>query len=897
MIGNSDRIFSSVFELEQAMVEAASKGELVLTATSRLSRRVLHCYRLGRIKRKDLGWKTPTIFGFNRWIKNTFDTLWEHFRPLSRLGAFRLWDEVTQRIELPEGLRPGPSLNLRLQEAFDLLSRHGQALVGPSSGHTLADWRREVFKHFLALLEKNQYIPWTKILERVGKAVAEGRISLPENIILAGFNELANAEESLVKVLAGKSKVEIWHALKNPDQNMKVRVYATPDQECQSICAKVLKSWNSGQKRLGVVFLDQDYFKLLKRSFEELADREERPPNALRYNLTMGTPLSEHPLFQTALLPLRLLGETQPNALLSSLLFSPYVMRPQDGWDLDIKTSLWSSGGANTLKGTLLRLRDIGCPIQPLQNLSLYQKKPMKVWLQDLESLWSHLGFPISRCETDTLAKEHLLKILGELRKEVGHLEMGRNEVQTWFKAASQGIEIVEKTPETAGIQILNLVESRGLSFDRLWVVGAHGRALPQPARGLPLLDPDEIQKVEGGTVEKQWETGQHNLSCLLAAAPHVTFSRAISKDEDFPFLPCPLIPDESSHEGSPYTVDLWKDPTEEMLRIRWLREGLKGVRRRSQKLREEIEERVNFPLPKLLGVTQFEDLLLCPFKFFARNLLDLEPLEEPIVGIEPKERGGVIHKILKEFTQGLAAAAPDWPHDKGKALEFLEKTVDNILGKYLEDPFWQVECLRLLGDDESPGLLKEWLEKERERASEGWRFEVAEESFEELSIGDTGIVLNGRVDRVDSHPEKGKALWDYKTSDSPPDREVLEDMVRPQLPAYLLSLKQGHLPRLGEWSGQVKAGYITLKKASEVEIEDLKNVDWEDFLPRWKEWVKKRLEGPLKGLYSADPKPPPSSLQNEGACKHCPFPNLCDFKAQGVREEEGSEDLQEGDS
>ena len=262
-------------------------------------------------------------------------------------------------------------------------------------------------------------------------------------------------------------------------------------------------------------------------------------------------------------------------------------------------------------------------------------------------------------------------------------------------------------------------------------------------------------------------------------------------------------------------------------------------------------------------------------------------------MGIEPKERGGVIHKILKEFTQGLAAAAPDWPDDKGKALEFLEKTVDNILGKYLEDPFWQVERLRLLGDDESPGLLKEWLEKERERASEGWGFEVAEESFEELSIGDTGIVLNGRVDRVDSHPEKGKALWDYKTSDSPPDREVLEDMVRPQLPAYLLSLKQGHLPRLGEWSGQVKAGYITLKKASEVEIEDLKNVDWEDFLQRWKEWVKKRLEGPLKGLYSADPKPPPSSLQNEGACKHCPFPNLCDFKAQ--REEgEGSEDLQE---
>ena len=160
----SDQAFLSALELEQALVETVSKGGLVLTATSRLSRRVLHCFRLERIKGKEQGWKTPTIFGFNRWVINAFELLWEPFRPLSRLAALCLWDEATQGVEFMEGLRREPFLYLQLQDSFDVLMRSGQVLVGSPSGHTLADWRREVFEHFLVLLEKNRYIPWGNIL-------------------------------------------------------------------------------------------------------------------------------------------------------------------------------------------------------------------------------------------------------------------------------------------------------------------------------------------------------------------------------------------------------------------------------------------------------------------------------------------------------------------------------------------------------------------------------------------------------------------------------------------------------------------------------------------------------------------------------------------------------------
>ncbi|MDI6764642.1 MAG: PD-(D/E)XK nuclease family protein [Thermodesulfobacteriota bacterium] len=892
MAAISDQAFSSALEFEQALVEAAFRGELVLTATSRLSRRLLHCFRLARIKKGEEGWKTPAIFGFNRWVKNTYESLWEPFQPLSRLAALRLWDEATQGVKWMEELRPGPFLYLELQDSFDLLMRSGQPLVGSPSGHMLADWRREVFGHFLDLLEKNRYVPWGNILKRVGEALAEGRISLPQNIILAGFNEFSPIEESLVKSLSEKSKIYLYRTSKSPDENVRVRVYATPEQECQSVCAEVIECWNKKQRRLGVVFLDPDYFKLFKQPFEELTDREERPPDALRYNLTGGTPLSEHPLFQTALLPLRLSDEPQPNGLLSSLLFSPYARRIKQDQELAVRSTLWGQNNSETLANLLFRLSHIGCPVQPLRNLCFYKKKPLKVWLEELENLWKNLGFPLLRCETDTLAKEHLLMIVENLKSETGHLEMGRKDVLAWLNAASRGIEVVEKTPETAGIQILNLVESRGLAFDRVWVVGAHGRALPQMMGDLPFLDSDELRKIEGGTAEGQWETGQRNLSCLLASAPDVTFSRAASRGEDFPYLPCPLIPDESSQEGSQYTVDLWKRPPMEWLRARWLREGLKGLESISRESKERVSEYVNYTLTGQMRVTQFEDLLLCPFKYFAGHLLALGPLEELKIGIDPGERGEVIHKILREFTRGLAKAAPDWPDEKGKALEFLVKTIDTILGDKMKDPFWMVERLRLLGNDQFPGLLKTWLDVEQERALAGWRFEAAEESFEGLSIGETGISLRGRLDRIDSHPEKGKALWDYKTGDPPNSKEVTEWMVRPQLPAYLLAIKKGLLSRLGGWKGGTEAGYISLKRVSEVKVRGLEKVDWDNFLEKWIEGVSKRLEGPLKGVYSPDPLPPPSTPQNEGGCKHCPFPNICGLDEQ--REEEGDPSWEE---
>jgi RecB family exonuclease len=700
---------------------------------------------------------------------------------------------------------------MELQETLDILTRNGQELGGPSKGFALADWRREVSRPFLDSIESRQYIVWTELLRRVGEAVRTGRISLREEIIFAGFDELYPAERGFVGLVSEKSKVVFWQASRKREGQERVRVFATPEQECQAVCAEVLREWNQGRKHLGVVVLDPDDSGLLKRCFEELTDREERTPDGLRYNLTSGTPLSEHPLFQTAMIPLRLPDEPDPAPLLSSLLCSPYVRRLRDDWERGVRTRLWnltsSSSVGERLRDLIRRLQE-GYAVESCRP-SCQTTETHEGMAGGFERLWKSLGFPVCRCETDTLSKEHLFSIMEQLRKEAGRPGSWKRRTDGLdFPPLLEDLRLLRARQKQRGSGPQSRGSS-GLAFDHLWVVGTHGRA-PTTHPRIPFVDPDELRIIQGGTASGNGQQ-VNGTSPICWRSLLISFSRAVSQGEEAPYLPCPLIPDEDADEAC--MIDLWKEPPPEWLRARWLREGLKGLQGRPEKEQDTRQDEVKAEFPKLLEVTSFEDLLLCPFRFFAKRLLRIEPLEEALVGIEPSERGTFLHQVLQEFVAGIAVAVPDWPDDRGEAVAFLVKTVDHGLSQRPDDPFWKTERLRLLGDDRSPGLLVRWLEKERDRAREGWRFESAEGKFENLALGETGIALKGRIDRMDHHPKEGKALWDYKTGEVPAKKEVLETMVRPQIPAYLLSLRQGLLRGRASQTDQVETGYISLKR------------------------------------------------------------------------------------
>ncbi|MFA5342780.1 MAG: PD-(D/E)XK nuclease family protein [Kiritimatiellia bacterium] len=896
------RLFSSAGEFERAAIGAAAEGALVLCATARLARRLLHRYRQEHIAKATSGWETPPAHSLRGWVRETYAALWPPRRPLSPALSLQLWHEAARGVSMPEGLIAQPALYAQLQTSLDALLESGLDPVGGAGEHPLAGFRREVTARFLALIEREGVALWRDMVRAVSAAVTDGRATIPQHAILAGLDNVAPLERSLCDALAVRSKTALWRSEVEPGPAARVRLYATPEQECRAVCADVLRAWNGGEKKLAVVFADQSCFPLLKRCFDELAGLE-RPDfeHAIRYNLSIGTPLIEHPLFQTAIIPLRLSDEPNPVPLLTSLLVSPYIRKPEPRTADDLRAALWEPERVLSLKEAFKALADRGYLMADFQRLTDRQTAPLADWLNGAQACLSALGF--CRYEgrhrsADALAHQHLEEIVRQLAREAGATVVNASSAIAWLSTAAEKIIVAEKTPETAGIQILDPDEARGLAFDYLWLVGAHDAALLPPAQEWPFLDPDEQRLLAGGTIERQWEQGKRRLAALMAAAPRIHVSRAAEGDEQTPYAPCALLPDEAGADGNPVQTayNLWENPTAEWMRARWLRDGYLALTDRGSIKPPRQSEMSAAPLAAEWSVTAVEDLAGCPFQFFCKRLLKLEPLALADEGIDPRMRGKVLHGILKTFADGLSGHAPGWPEDGHSARIWLEQAVAHEFSHCPDNVFWHVERLRLLGDSEMPGILPAWLDQERERARAGWRFASTEAPFTGLAVA--GLILRGRIDRIDRHASEGFAVWDYKSGAAPTAASVIDHVTELQLPAYLLALQRGLIEGLQDTAeGPMQAGYICLGKAEDVQVAPLSYrrnpVNWSEVLPQWETALAQRVEAPRQGRFEADPRPGSPAIfhARAGACRFCEFFNLCGFFDRHGQPEDDSED------
>ncbi len=893
-------IFERAEELEARCAEAAMDGDLVLAARGRLARRVIHRYRLARIGAAS-GWASPQVFGLEHWIRSVHEGLWEERRPMGGAAALRLWCAAAAREPAPGGLSLSPSLYLQLQESDELLQGRRVSAQPESRGDELPAWRARVTRRFRRLAVSEGWATSHDRVEAVCGALAAGRVALPARIVLAGFDDPAPVAEAIAEAIASRARLVRWRAGAPPAEGTRVRVFPVPLQECQAVAAEALDAWNGGQRRLGIAFFGREYGDLLARCLDELAAGAPLREGALRYNLTQGTPLTDHPLVQAALLPLRLASEGRAWELLPSLLASPYARPSLERWSkrtLDLLCSAAEAGGARAAAEGLCAQ---GLPLRSLAGLLRPGAKRLEEWLAGLARLWGELDFPVRSLrretrETDELAWRHLCDVVEALRRDAGDLEVAASEAVAWIAAASSGIEVIEKTPETAGIQVLPVSQARGLAFDGLWIVGCHGRALPSPVPDHPLLTPSERALLEEASPQGQWAAGRRMLEGLAACSQACHFSRAAQAGDERPFLPCPLLEDEPPERQAQRPLDLWSDPPGAWLRARWLHGGLSGLASPPPAPRA-AGEAVPFAVPSSLNVTQdVQALMQCPQKYFCARALGLEPLPEHREGIPPEGRGQVIHSILAAFVQGILVDGSGWPADGASARRRLEAAVDAVLEQHSREgapAFWRVERTRLLGDDAAPGLLSQWLEMERERAAAGWRFLFAEQPFDALALEGAAIALRGRMDRADAHPEEGLAVWDYKTGKPPSAAEVLSQWAHPQLPAYAAALRRRPLaeearkrfPALPEGGAAVRGGYVALRRVRDLSQAFLReggrgggDVVLSEKLEEWERAVAQRLEGPRAGRFAADPRPPYLGPGREGACAFCPYGKICGY-------------------
>ncbi len=208
--------------------------------------------------------------------------------------------------------------------------------------------------------------------------------------------------------------------------------------------------------------------------------------------------------------------------------------------------------------------------------------------------------------------------------------------------------------------------------------------------------------------------------------------------------------------------------------------------------------------------MSQVSTALGCPCRFLLENLLKIRELPEIEAGLDPRERGQMLHEVLASFAadfREVLEADQAWDHNRAR--ELLQEAARRVLAPLSGDLHWQAEADRWLGET---GLLWEWLRRERERFEAGWRWQGIEVAFNDLRGQDWPFSLRGRIDRLDYNPETADlVVWDYKSGEIPKKHQVLDEVAEAQLPCYLLAVGQGRVP-VNPPAANLRAGFIGLK-------------------------------------------------------------------------------------
>lgn len=173
-------------------------------------------------------------------------------------------------------------------------------------------------------------------------------------------------------------------------------------------------------------------------------------------------------------------------------------------------------------------------------------------------------------------------------------------------------------------------------------------------------------------------------------------------------------------------------------------------------------------PFPQTLSTNSYNALRRCPYQFFSRHVLGLQPLALLEDSLEKRDLGVWLHELLFDYHSQ--------PNTSLMALSeafFKQKIAHD--GRAIV--YWQ----------QWRKLIPAYLAWQQQRLAEGWQWHQGEQALQ-YKINDPELCLTGRIDRIDQHTQDGYAVLDYKVQ----NKQVLSSKLKKidedvQLPFYAL--------------------------------------------------------------------------------------------------------------
>ncbi|MGZ8441288.1 MAG: PD-(D/E)XK nuclease family protein, partial [Candidatus Deferrimicrobiaceae bacterium] len=265
-------------------------------------------------------------------------------------------------------------------------------------------------------------------------------------------------------------------------------------------------------------------------------------------------------------------------------------------------------------------------------------------------------------------------------------------------------------------------------------------------------------------------------------------------------------------------------------------------------------------------SASALEELARCPYRYFLRRILRLDPAEEPeeALSLSPVELGEIAHDMLRLLGRD-AAAGKGW----GDVAAAARRSVDRF-GRENPTGLPGLFRIRCRGVERDVARLVEW-ERGREAQRAGWRVDRVEEPFS-LPAAPPLPAFHGRVDRIDRGPAGEARVVDYKYRD-PARGEIPPDWIRHglshQVPVYL-----AFAASLSPSPPSVSAAFYFLRNAFGIEEAPA----WDEVRGEWIEALAGWLSLAESGAF---PPLPHHRFTSAGRtspryCDSCPFRDHC---------------------
>lgn len=531
-------------------------------------------------------------------------------------------------------------------------------------------------------------------------------------------------------------------------------------------------------------------------------------------------------------------------------------------------------------------------------------------WITWLEDLLDRLRFyERANSERDQAACEAFRETLRALvlsEAVAGERHGDYRQFLMDLQGTLEGIGLREPTHDgKPALLVGRMVEARGLRFQAVALLGFSEGVFPANEHPDPFLD-ESLRATLG--LEQRLQREQAGLfyqaitrtdQYLLITRPYLsddgekweesTFWKSVQRLFDtsvietvHPDDPQPLTEAASSQELLFSAIRRRSLPqVYEFLNGRWngLRHAREVLKARRSKLAggphegfvEPIAPALNqrYSPAQIWSASRLEYYGSCPYQFFVRTALGLEPRVLPKLGLDPNQLGSMLHKILEDTYKNL----PD-PKDIQAALVSLRTTSEQVFSTaprvygFRPSSLWDYEKVQ----------LQDKLEKTVRALGEDsvWTPFAYELVFGidgvpplEIDLGDETLRIRGVIDRVDRDANGQLRVVDYKTGSSHLASSDLKDGHRLQLPIYALAVRDAlnlgtpvdgiYWKILGAEAGSLKLAKFKTDSAQGVGAAV--------------EVVCEHLHRIVKGIHSAEFPPHPPRA---GCPSYCPTSQWC---------------------